>query len=249
MTGRNGRLRLPSASAVRLLPRDELIKTNDLDQADWNYRPVLGWVSQLRWRAVVALLEDRRRGGRLLEVGYGSGVFLPELDRHADETHAVDIHRAASDVRSTLIRHGVDARLAVGSAMALPYRDAAFDTVVAVSTLEFVPDVEQSVAELVRVTKPDGTTVIVTPGRSWLLDTGLRLLTGHRGEDTFEGRRGTIVPALEATCSVVAHPVPRVLRRAAPLYTVVAATPLRTRGVRSARGAAAPRGHRRTGDS
>lgn len=217
-------MRLAPAGSLRLLPRDALVKTSDLDQADWNFRPVLGWVSRLRWRAIAALLEGRRPG-RLLEVGYGSGVFLPELARHATETHAIDVHPEAAAVRSALAGQGVAAHLAVGSATALPYPDGAFDTVVAVSALEFVPDVKQAVAEIARVTGPGGLDLVVTPGRSWLLDTGLRVLTGRRAEDTFEGRRGSIVPALASVGDISEHPVPNLLRRVAPLYTVVVATP------------------------
>ncbi|MCZ7537074.1 MAG: hypothetical protein M5T61_15000 [Acidimicrobiia bacterium] len=36
---------MPRSRELRLLPRDALAKTRDLDQADWSYRPVLGWVS------------------------------------------------------------------------------------------------------------------------------------------------------------------------------------------------------------
>ena len=62
---------------LHLLPRDALVKTNELDQADWNFRPVLGWVQRLRMRSVAAVLAAAPHASRLLEVGYGSGVFLP----------------------------------------------------------------------------------------------------------------------------------------------------------------------------
>jgi SAM-dependent methyltransferase len=211
---------------LRVLPRDALVKTGDLDQADWNFRPFLGWVQRLRLRSVASVLAAAPHASRLLEVGYGSGVFLPELARHADETWGADIHPNAAAVSAQLAAHGNPARLLRASSAALPYRDAAFDTVVAVSTLEFVSDVATAVGELVRVTKPGGRLVIVTPGQSALLDFGLRVLTGERAEDTFEGRRGFVVPAVERTARIVElRTLPPLAGRILPLYRVIVATP------------------------
>jgi hypothetical protein len=51
-------------------------------------------------------------------------------------------------------------------------------------------------------------------------------MTGERGEDTFEGRRGTIVPAFEAVARVdrIVR-LPPVMHHAVPLYQVVVAAP------------------------
>jgi hypothetical protein len=79
---------------------------------------------------------------------------------------------------------------------------------------------------LLRVTRPGGAVVAVTPGKSALLDFGLKVMTGHRGEDTFEGRRGTIVPAFEHLGRVErVVRLPRLVHKLLPLYAVVLATP------------------------
>jgi ubiquinone/menaquinone biosynthesis C-methylase UbiE len=215
---------IPSKQLL-LPPRGSLPKTSDLDQGDWNYRFGLGWVQRLRMRAVVAALASRR-AHRLLEVGYGSGVFLPELQRHCEELFGIDIHQNAGAVAATLAMQGVHPILETGSAMELPYPDATFDAVVTLSTLEFVPDVPHCVRELLRVTTPDGRVIAVTPGQSALLDFGLKVMTGERGEDTFEGRRGTIVPAFQTHARVekIVH-LPPVTHRVLPLYAVVIAQP------------------------
>jgi SAM-dependent methyltransferase len=212
---------------LHLLPRDALVKTNDLDQADWNFRPVLGWVQRLRLRCVASVLASSPRAVRLLEVGYGSGVFIPQLARNADDLYGADVHANGAAVAATLAVHGSPARLLRASAGALPYRDGAFDTVVTVSTLEFVPDVEAAVGELVRVTRHGGRLVIVTPGQSALLDFGLRVLTRERAEDTFQGRRSLVVPAVERSARILevrTLPV-GIGRRLLPLYRVLVATP------------------------
>jgi SAM-dependent methyltransferase len=212
---------------LHLLPRDALVKTNDLDQADWNFRPVLGWVQRLRLRCVASVLASSPRAMRLLEVGYGSGVFMPQLARHTDDLYGADVHRNGAAVTATLAVHGSPASLATAAAGALPYRDGSFDTVVTVSTLEFVPDVAAAVGELVRVTRGGGRIVIVTPGQSALLDLGLRIMTRERAEDTFQGRRSLVVPAVERSARVLevrTLPV-GVGRRVLPLYRVLVATP------------------------
>jgi SAM-dependent methyltransferase len=211
---------------LRLLPRDALVKTNDLDQADWNFRPMLGWVQRLRLRCVAGVLASSPRAPRLLEVGYGSGVFLPQLARTADDTFGADVHANGAAVAATLAVHGSPARLVRAAAGALPYRDGSFDTVVTVSTLEFVPDVAAAVGELVRVTRRGGRLVIVTPGQSALLDLGLRVLTRERAEDTFQGRRSLVVPAVERSARIVeVHTLPVGVGRLLPLYRVLVATP------------------------
>jgi ubiquinone/menaquinone biosynthesis C-methylase UbiE len=209
---------------LHMPPRDALSKTNDLDQGDWNYRLGLGWMSRLRLRAVAAALN--KPAARLLEVGYGSGVFLPELSHHCDELFGVDLHTNGHVVAQTLRGLGVHATLATGSALDLPFADCTFDAVVTVSTLEFVPDVERSVSEMLRVTRAGGMVIAVTPEKSALLDFGLKVMTGERGEDTFEGRRGTIVPAFEHAAHVERIVrLPPVIHHAVPLYSVVVAAP------------------------
>jgi 2-polyprenyl-3-methyl-5-hydroxy-6-metoxy-1,4-benzoquinol methylase len=180
---------------VDLLPERALIRTSDLDQGAWNYHGVLGWVSRQRIVKVDRLL-DGLPSGRLLEVGYGSGLFMPTLARHATELHGVDVHDKPDDVAAVLAEHGVKAQLCTGSVTELPYDDASFDAVVAISVLEFVDDLHAACRELRRVLAPAGRLVVVTPGHSPMLDAGLKLLTGERAEDTFQGRRQRIQPTL-----------------------------------------------------
>jgi SAM-dependent methyltransferase len=178
-----------------LLPRSELLKTNELDQGDWNFRPVLGYIQRQRFHLGASLLGSGRYQ-RLLDLGYGSGIFLPELSRHCDELHGVDPHPMSGDVREVLARNGIRAELASAGASSMPYADEFFDAIVTVSAIECVPDLDAACTEIRRVLKPDGVFVVVTPGFSAIADFGVRVLTGRDPDADYGNQRPRVVPTL-----------------------------------------------------
>ena len=180
---------------VRLLPREALIKSGSVDHADWNYRPILGWIQRIRFRLAVSLL-PRHRVPRTLEVGYGSGIFMPELATRCRELYGIDVHTLQEDVARILQSHGIRARLFSCGAETTPFSKDFFDTIVAVSSLEFVQDIDAAARELARVLQPHGALVMVTPGHSPLLDFGLRVLTGESARKDYGDRRESMMPGL-----------------------------------------------------
>jgi len=180
---------------LRLLPPEALLKTSEVDHADWNHQPLRGTIMRLRPRLVLSLLA-RQRFRRMLEVGYGSGVFMPELARHCDELYGIDPHNQHQAVSEVLARFDVAARLFSGSVSSLPFGDQFFDCVVAVSTLEFVDDLEAACLEIKRVLKPEGWLIVVTPGCSPVVDFGLWVLTRESAKNDFGDRRRTLIPTL-----------------------------------------------------
>ena len=195
---------------IRLLPRDRLLKTGPVDHADWNYRPLIGTIQRLRFHLVDRLVAPGPCN-RLLEVGYGSGVFLPHLATLAAEVHGIDVHEHSEAVRLALADTGVVASLRSGGAERLPFAAGYFDCVVAISCLEFVSDLDSVCQEVHRVLAPRGRFIVVTPGTSIVVDAGLRLLTGVSARHDFGGRRETVIPTLARhfTIGKVLH-VPRV---------------------------------------
>ena len=178
-----------------LLPREALIKTGDVDHAAWNYEGVLGYVSRRRFALVRSLL-PKRRVPKLLEVGYGSGVFFPELAKVAEELYGADIHARPAEVTAVLAQAGLRAQLVTAPAENLPFADSTFDIIVAVSTFEFVTDTRRAIRELARTLTADGRIIVVTPGQSPLLDLALRIFTGESAQADFGDRRKLVVPTL-----------------------------------------------------
>jgi ubiquinone/menaquinone biosynthesis C-methylase UbiE len=180
---------------LRLLPREALIKTGEVDHADWNWLPFLGFIQQERFKQVLSLLPSQRLP-RLLEIGYGSGVLMPELVHQCDELYGIDIHTKGSLVRKALAQFKVRPRLLTGSAEALPFTENYFDAAVAISSLEFVNNLDCACVEIKRVLKPNGILVIVTPGHSRLVDVGLKLLTGESAQKDYGDRRESLIKTL-----------------------------------------------------
>jgi len=186
--------RAARAGGLSLLPRSVVVPTSEVDHPDWNYRPLLGYVQRLRFRMVLELLGGRRFG-RLLEIGYGSGVFMPELAARCGELHGIDPHPLAGEVARRLSGCGVDAVLRQGGVEAMPYPDGWFDCAVAVSALECVPAIEDACGEIARVLRPGGVLALVTPGATPLWNPVLSLLTSQ-GPGQYGDRRERLQPVL-----------------------------------------------------
>lgn len=180
---------------IDLLPIEALIKTGDVDHADWNYRPFLGTISSSRFRLIKKMLVGKH-AQRLLEIGYGSGIFLPELSKHASEISGIDIHNKTTEVAEKLLEFDVKAELVSSGAEKMKWLDNSFDFVVAVSALEFVSDLNMVCKEVKRILKPGGSFMVVTPGKSPFLDFGLKILTGKSAKEDFADRREIILPTL-----------------------------------------------------
>jgi ubiquinone/menaquinone biosynthesis C-methylase UbiE len=180
---------------LHLLPEEVLVKTGPVDHADWNFRPILGSIQRSRFRLMLDLLAEHRFE-RLLEVGYGSGVFMPELARRCRSLHGIDVHRHAESVSDSLRKLDLRASLMSASAESMPFDDGYFDAVVAVSSFEFIPDPDRACREIRRVLGKNGMFFIVTPGHSQLVDLGLRILTGKSARTDYGRKRQLVMPTL-----------------------------------------------------
>ncbi len=179
---------------IELLPEAAARPTSPIDHPQWNFLPVLSAVQRLRFRMALKLLGGRHYG-RLLEIGYGSGIFLPALARRCDELHGIDPHPMTRQVCEALDGYGVVATLAHGNAEALPYEEGFFDAVVAVSTLEYVTAIDEACEEIRRVLAPGGVLIVITPGATPLWNLALRVAT-REGPGQYGDRRQKLQPAL-----------------------------------------------------
>lgn len=202
-------------TAVQLLPRERLIQTSAVDHADWNYDFLLAYIMRRRFALVRKLLPVGRLG-RILEIGFGSGIFMPELASHCDELYGIDIHSHVADVQDRLSAEGVLVSLSRQDAAQMDFPDAFFDLIVCVSALEFIEDIDGAARETARVLKPSGRLVGVMPAKSPFLDLVLHTLTGADPQADYGDRRERVIPALQQRFSIACT------ARFAPIYTAYA---------------------------
>jgi len=126
------------------------------------YDLVFGAVFERGRHAAIAAAE--RIGGRILEVGVGTGISLPDYSR-ANHLCGIDISepmlRKAQERVSELGLTNVEG-LWVMDAEHLSFADASFDVVVAQYVITTVPDPEATLDEFARVLKPGGEIVLVS---------------------------------------------------------------------------------------
>lgn len=126
------------------------------------YDLVFGQVFKPARLASIAAAE--RIGGRILEVGVGTGISLPDYSS-ANRLTGVDLsepmlRKAQDKVRSLNLRQ-VEG-LAVMDAEKMAFPDNSFDVIVAQLVVTTVPNPEATLDEFVRVLKPDGEIVLVS---------------------------------------------------------------------------------------
>jgi len=126
------------------------------------YDLVFGAVFESGRKAAIAAAE--RIGGRILEVGVGTGISLPQYSP-ANRLYGIDISEAmlrkARERVSQLGLNHVDG-LSVMDAEHLCFPDSSFDVVVAQYVITTVPNPEATLDEFARVLKPGGEIVLVS---------------------------------------------------------------------------------------
>lgn len=117
-------------------------------------------------RLLVRQMVERYAGRadlRLLDAGCGTGGTLSRMVGLGD-LHGFDY----SEFALAFCRRRGFSLLAAGDLTALPYRTAAFDTVLSCDVLEHVPDDHLGLAEMVRTLRPGGHLVLTLPAHAFL---------------------------------------------------------------------------------
>jgi phosphatidylethanolamine/phosphatidyl-N-methylethanolamine N-methyltransferase len=126
------------------------------------YDSTFGMIANRGRRETVHLI-NQRRGGRVLEVGVGTGLSLPHYAPYLKIT-GIDLSpEMLAKARERVAKH--DLRHVEGlremDAAQLDFADEAFDVVVAMYVMTVVPNCERVMQELERVCAPGGEVMIV----------------------------------------------------------------------------------------
>ena len=113
-------------------------QTPEGQQADELEKAVLGW-----------LLQEFPRPGSVLEIGCGTGHFSRWLSDQGLAVVGLDL--SAAMLAEARALNGVP--LARGDALRLPFADGAFDLTALITTLEFLEQPQEALAEALRVAR------------------------------------------------------------------------------------------------
>lgn len=123
------------------------------------------WHVGMRHLAIEWVTAARPAGGRMLDVGCGTGRLLLDLQQ-IGEAYGVDCSPLAMEIwRATQI-----AGVLQSWAQHLPFADATFDLVTCLDVLyhQEVPDEMEVLYEIARVLRPGGALVLRVPALPWL---------------------------------------------------------------------------------
>jgi len=105
--------------------------------------------------------------GKVLEVGFGSGLNLPYYPAHIPEIYTVDVNEGMQSLAlKNIARSSIQVNYHTLSAEKLPFPGSSFDTVISTWTLCSIAEVGKALAEIYRVLKPDGQFLFAEHGLS-----------------------------------------------------------------------------------
>jgi ubiquinone/menaquinone biosynthesis C-methylase UbiE len=202
--------------SLQLPAREHIRPVGDDDPLRFYYMPVVGRMYRRRLELALGLLDGS--AGRLLEVGYGSGILLPELARRGGPVIGVDRHREGPAVRMMARRYGAEPALVSGDVLALPVADASIDLLLCLSVLEHVAALGAAAAEMRRVLRPGGVAVLGYPRVDRLMSALFPLIGFHGIEEHHVSAPAAIEAAMSRVLVLEARR--RWPRGPLPLYTV-----------------------------
>lgn len=123
----------------------------------------LRWIFIKRLKLLMSLFPERRKFTNLLEVGYGSGVLIPEFLNHCDNYYGVDIHENHALVESEVKKGNPKIKIGFGNICNTEFEDGKFDCITALSVLEHIKEIDKAVGEIGRILKKDGFVIVGFP--------------------------------------------------------------------------------------
>lgn len=123
------------------------------------YNFVFGWI--LEPRIKYAFLSVKIPGGKILEVGIGTGLSLPYYPEKCSIT-GIDIsYPMLKKTQKFNLQCGRELSLVQMDACNLGFKDSSFDFTICAFVLSTIPAVEKALHEIWRVTKPEGRVLII----------------------------------------------------------------------------------------
>ncbi|MBL6992066.1 MAG: class I SAM-dependent methyltransferase [Bacteriovoracaceae bacterium] len=162
-------------NAIKNTLKEDLIETSDSDPFKFYYMPIVKIPLLQRLKSAVKLL-GKKKYNKLLDLGCGAGVLLPELSKHADILHGTDVHDNLDTVESMVKTEGIKAKIFKSDVLkANTFKDK-YDSIVCVSVLEHIHDVELAIKNIDKILEKDGEVIFGFPPKNPLVDLVTKIL-------------------------------------------------------------------------
>jgi demethylmenaquinone methyltransferase/2-methoxy-6-polyprenyl-1,4-benzoquinol methylase len=117
------------------------------------------------WRRITVRAVAPKPDALMLDIGSGTGPFLPILLAHAPHGYVVGTDFTLAMMQAGQGRVTAQSAFVCGDAMGLPFADETFDTITAGFVIRNVVDIDTTFRELHRITKPGGKLAILEVAR------------------------------------------------------------------------------------
>lgn len=130
--------------------------------------PTRKWLhcSRRDWIAhAITTYADKSRETNALEVGPGSGVYLPILARTFSHVTAVDIEEAYLNNAKVYMQEHANLSLRVDNILQSSLQKASYDFILCTEVVEHIADSQTAIAQMRQLLKPGGVLLLTTPQR------------------------------------------------------------------------------------
>ncbi|MCG2809165.1 MAG: class I SAM-dependent methyltransferase, partial [Candidatus Portnoybacteria bacterium] len=100
------------------LPKKQNIRTNNPENPlQRYYQPIVRYFYIKRLKMVLNLLKlQNKQYGKILEIGYGSGIFFPELSKICEKLYGLEVFpEAKKEAEQMMEKENIQAELTTGS--------------------------------------------------------------------------------------------------------------------------------------
>ena len=138
---------------------------------------------------------------KALEIGPGSGLYLPVLAKRFREVIAADIEDAYLNAANSLAAAHPNLHPVVDDITHSRLPERSFDLILCTEVVEHIADSARAIAEMHRLLKPGGVLILSTPQRYSSLELtakigGVATASGQaKGRDSEEGKGRSLSPA------------------------------------------------------